>query len=230
MKKTLLFLLVITMNFSLLQAQEENKSSSQGSMFTFNLASPIINYNPRWNIGYTKSINEKWLIGIELGYGNYSASINHARGSDHIEKDYKLWEIRPQIYYILNPNYKAKMYLSAELFYINHTDTFFNDNYTINNDSKNIRYEKADYRRIKTGGNLNFGAFINFSKYIGINPSIGLGVRNRNVSYSNVINRQEVLFNDYDDHGWFETDNYRTVSGNNFDVNFALNLKLYYRF
>ncbi|WP_299884203.1 hypothetical protein [uncultured Lacinutrix sp.] len=226
MKKTLSILFILTISISLLQAQEDNKTNSQGSMLTFNLVSPIIDYTPRWNIGYTKPLNEKWLIGLELGYGNHDITIVDY---NRIEKDYKLWEIRPQVYYILNPNYKMKMYLSAELFYINHTDTFFNENYNINNNSQNIRYDKADYKRIKTGGNLNFGAFINFSKYIGVNPSIGLGVRNRNVSYSNVVNPQETMFND-DDGDWFGTNNYIEDTGNNFNINFALNLKLYYRF
>lgn len=229
MKKTLSIAFIIIMGLSL-QAQENNETSSQGSTLTFNLASPIVNYSPRWNIGYTRAINEKWLIGVELGYGNFDTSINFAIPKNRLKKDYKLWEIRPQLYYILNPNYKAKMYLSAELFYINHTDTFFNDSYSINNDSQNISYDKADYKRIKTGGNLNFGAFVNFSKHIGINPSIGLGVRNRNVSYSNVINARETIFDDVDDHTLFYTDNYITDSGNEIGFNFALNLKVYWRF
>jgi len=229
MKKILSLLLVITMSSSLLHAQEDTRDS-RTSMLTFNLASPIINYSPRWNIGYTKAINKKWLVGVELGYGNFGTSINFAGESNRIEKAYQLWEVRPQVYYVFNPSYIAKMYVSAELFYINHTDTFFNNTFSINNDSQNIRYDKADYKRIKTGGSLNFGAFIDFSKYIGINPSIGLGLRNRDVNYSNIINPREVPFDDVDDSYLFTTDNYKKITGNEFGFTLALSLKLYYKF
>lgn len=222
--KTLaIIFLLISMSIS---AQEKDKMIPQKSYLTLNLMSSIVSYSPRWDIGFIKPLNEKWYVGLEAGYGTYNSSINFTKNSDRTTEKYKLWEFRPQLYYILNPSRKAKAYFSGEFFYIQHTDTFSNSFFNIGGRRSNpieFRYDTADYKRKKIGLNINFGMLIQLTKDVGFNFSTGLGVRNRNVTFSNIINLTESEREDES----FSTNGYLENSGDQFGLNFIVDLKFY---
>ncbi len=206
------------------QSNIDNKSS-ENSYITFNLFSPINNLNPRWRVGYIKPINEKWKIGLDAGYGNRNISLTGLRTK--IGENYQLWEIRPELYYILKPDRKTKNYFSLELFFINHKDVFYDDYfYTENNGA--FSYDKANYFRKKYGFNLKYGFIIYSKKRVGFNVYTGLGLRFRKNTFSNVENPNTAYLGPEggDMLGIYY---YKNTEGTRFGANFSFGMKLYYR-
>lgn len=198
---------------------------NNNSYFTINLLSTINTLNPRWRIGYIKNLNEKWKAGLDIGYGNQNLSFPDFH--NRIGEDYQIWELRPEFYFIINPQRKTKKYFSLELFYINHKDVFYNGHYfPIKGES--ISYDKSDFKRQKYGLNLKYGFIIYSKKRLGFNLYTGLGMRIRNNTFSNIINPNSV---DLGPEGgdMFGFDNYKNVEGTILGINFSFGFKLYYR-
>ena len=211
--------------------QENNEKTNITGYATLNITT--YSFAPRWTFGYTHAINSRWLLGTEVGFGRKAIAYGIDRDTKRITNNYKLFEIRPQLYYTFTQNPKIRTYISAELFYINHKDQFINGEIEYNNRSEDyyeVRYDQADYKRIKTGVVFNFGFYKNVWRNFGLNPVLGVGVRNRNVTYSNIINGQIINPNQDDDHFNFGTKRYLKDAGNNFGFEFNLKLRLYYRF
>lgn len=179
------------------------------SFVTFNLLSPVDQLVPRWRIGYIRSINPNWKAGIEFGYGNKKLAFADVDADN--EADYQLWEIRPELYYILDPLKKTQKYVSAELFYINHTDVFYNK----------IEYDRADYSRQKYGFHLKYGLIIQIAKHFGLNIYTGFGLRIRSNSYTKIVNPTLEI-----DHRDFYIGNYKDFGGVTTGVDFSLGVKL----
>jgi hypothetical protein len=208
-------LLIVFMSTSLLNAQNSDSITKQAqkekSYITFNLFSPVDQIVPRWRIGYIKSINLKWKAGIELGYGNKKLAFADFDGENG--DNYQLWEIRPELYYILDPLKKTQKYVSAELFYINHKDIYHSGG----------SYDQANYFRQKYGMHLKYGCFINTGRRFGLNIYTGLGFRIRNNNYFNILNPRT----DQTNKDW-NTSSYRVSPGVKFGFDFSLGLKLYF--
>ncbi|MFL9844126.1 hypothetical protein [Flavobacterium rhizosphaerae] len=230
MKKTALSLLMFCV-FTVMSAQEITRDESE-SVLTFSLFTPTFSYAPRYKVGFMHKISSRWWAGLSAGYGNYDTSFNFTRNDDNniVNKDYKLYEVRPEIYYDLRPTSKLKHLLSAELFYIHHTDVFYNDRY--NENIYTYKYTTADYRRIKTGLNINYNLLFYFTKKLGLTLTTGLGVKFRNVNFNNVTGKTEVDISGDDEGnlGLFEIDGYRKEAGNDTNINFNFDLKLFYKF
>ncbi|MEO8933561.1 MAG: hypothetical protein ABI295_04575 [Xanthomarina sp.] len=204
---------------------DSTKNSNTHSYFTLNLLSPLNTQSPRWRIGYIKDIDEKWKAGLDMGYGNRNLLFSDY--GDNISKDYQLWEIRPEIYYIINPKRKTKKYFSLELFYINHTDIFYSGSYSsVNNES--ISYDQSDYKREKYGLNLKYGFIIYSKKRLGLNLYTGLGMKIRKNTFSNVLNPNLVDLGP-EKGDMFGFDNYKNVEGTKLGANFSFGFKLYYK-
>ena len=234
MKKQILYqtsiLLILLFSTSLLNAQksEIDRTTKAYSYITFNLLSSVNPFNPRYRIGYIQNINSKWKLGLDLGFGtrklswstsgfitNYLTSFGGA-----IADDYQLWEIRPELYYILNPKKSTIQYISTELFYIHHKDVYHRDHIEQKN-GESFYFERANFLRQKYGLNIKYGFIIKPWKGLGLNLYTGLGLRFRNNSFSNVINPipwhdpREVAV-DYNEH-----------EGLFFGFNFSVGFRLY---
>ena len=186
MKNHLLIVLVLFGIISNTSAQSDEFDKL--NYLTFDVLSPVINYSPRYEIGYYRHLNDQWIVGAEVGIGTYDTSINFAAPGGWIEKDYRSFSIAPEIIYMRNPYRITKRFISAELFYIYHTDNFQNKSYTDTEFIKTYNYESADYQRNKFGLNLNYGMIINFSNSVGIIPKIGGGIKIRDVQFKNIEN------------------------------------------
>ncbi len=221
--KSLTILMIAFLSTSIVYAQDNDSIKMQPlkgkSYITFNLLSPVDQFVPRWRIGYIKSINQKWKAGIEFGYGNKILAF--ADIDDDNEDDYQLWEIRPELYYMLNPLKKTQKYISAELFYIHHKDILHYGVYQPK-DANGVIYDQANYFRQKYGMHLNYGYFIHTGKRFGLNVYSGMGFRIRNNNYSNVINPETT-----DSTMLGEIEFYRDYEGVKFGVDFSLGLKLF---
>ncbi|NQY05481.1 MAG: hypothetical protein HRT68_04560 [Flavobacteriaceae bacterium] len=226
---SLLILCICFTNVSIAQNDEE------GAIKLFDeshvtVSSHLFSRVPRITVGFITSINYRWLAGIEIGFnGGFTA---YERDNTWIGSNYKLFEIRPQLYYTFTNNPKIRSYISGELFYINHQDTFRNEFFILSGTDLNVEFESADYTRIKTGINFHFGVFKSIYKGFGINPSIGLGLRYRKVDYRNVRNGIIIDPNNLDDEEnlFGSLDNYITDEGSTFGFNMVISIKLYYKF
>lgn len=207
------------------QTKEIKNSDNNNSYITINLLSPINTLNPRWRIGYIKYINKNWKAGLDIGYGNRNLSFSDFGGK--IGKDYQIWEIRPELFYIIDPQRKTKKYFSIELFYINHKDVFYESHYfPINEES--ISYNKSDFKRQKFGLNLKYGFIIYSKNRLGLNLYTGLGVRIRKNTFSNVINPNFVNLGP-EGRDMFGLADYKNVEGTVFGANFSFGFKLHYK-
>ena len=227
MKKALFLLLV----FTAFCMRGQDTVPEQKSVITISLLSPAFSYAPRYTLGYMHKIAPRWWTGIEVGHGNYGSAIGIAaeNDSEYIDKDYKLFEIRPEIYFDLRPSAKLKHLVSAEFFYINHKDHFTTDRYYGKDGFTEYKYDEADYKRIKKGINLNYSLVFYFTSRFGLFWKTGFGIAGRNVKYANVVNKTQLPYKDNDEN-WFGVDDYLEKSGVYTKFNFNQDLKLFYKF
>ncbi len=202
----------------------------KNSYITFDLNSPIINYSPRYEIGYYRHLDERLIVGAEFGFGNYRTTINFAAEGNWIEKDYESFSIAPEIKYILNPSRKTRKFISAELFYIYHSDKLSNRSYTNTDFTKTSSYDRADYQRNKFGLNFNYGMIINLSNSIGLIPKIGAGVKIRDVKFSNAENLITTNVGSYEDCSPDFISRHIEVEGLITRFNFNFEMQLFYKF
>ena len=201
----------------------ENSSIIKESFITFDVFSSLNTFSPRWRVGYIKGINPKWKIGLNLGYGN--KNISYTYFADKFEEDYELWEIRPELYFIIKQNQNSSTYGSVEIYYINHKDIFHDSNYRPVGGGY-YSYEQADYLRQKYGFNFNIGKYIYLEKRFGLNVFTGLGLKIRNNSFSNIVDPapQEPL-----DIDMYDGNEYREKEGLDYGFNYSIGFKLLFR-
>lgn len=226
-KKNLFCIVLLTsLNFN---GQEQPKDSFK-SILTFSTFSPTMSYAPRWNFGYMRKFSNSYWFEINFGYGNDNLSINFAEEGGWITNNFNLYEFRPEIYYDLKPNSRLKQLVSVELFYINHTDKFQNNWFYDLNEHTYYTYDSANYKRIKFGVNFNYNLIFNISKRLALMQKTGIGFRNRNVIYSNVVNKTEDANFDDDSGGIVSTNTFLKNNGVDYGFNFNLDLKIIYKF
>lgn len=223
----LIVLLATLSSLSTTDAQTDRKNDTIGrSYITVNLLAPLDIYLPRWRAGYIKKINRKWKIGIDVGYGNGDITLLPDLPGE-MGSDYRIWEIRPELYFILNPERKGENYVSVELFYVHHKDVFDGGHYfPVNGYSQ--RYDRTNFRRQKYGINVIHG-FLIYSKWrIGVNGYLGVGLKIRDNTFSDVRNSQDV---DLGPEGgdMFGMMDYKNVEGVNVGVNPVFGIKFYYK-
>lgn len=222
----ILWIVFLNPFFLIAQDNQDLKKAefNKNSVLTFNLLSPLNGLSSRWRVGYIKNIAPRWNLGLDIGFGNKKTTL--IIFDDEIQNDYKLWEIRPELYYLLNPNQKKQNYVSLELFYINHKDILSNEKY-FPKTGGSFRYDKANYYRQKYGFNIKYGLFLYSKRKLSLNFYTGLGLRIRNNRYSKVLNSQDIeLPADWD---MFGLSRYLTKEGFNFSANFSFGTKLYFK-
>lgn len=228
--KRILFLALFLIS-GMLHAQNSLQHNER-HLVTLSLLSPVASYAPRYNAGYMYRFTNRWWAGIEAGYGNDPTAISMTQGSDNnfFFDDYKLWEIRPEFFYSLRNNGKLKHLVSAEFFYIHHTDNLKNSEYNTGGDFE-YTYDSANYKRIKTGMNINYSLLFYFTDRFGLLTKTGFGFKHREVRFSNVQNPQYRYTGGDDESGggFFGISNYLENAGTKTNVNFNFDLKLYYK-
>jgi hypothetical protein len=198
----------------------------KNTYITFNLITPTISYVPRYNLGYFKRISERLILGSEIGFGNYNSSFGLGKEGS-ISRNNQVFEIKPELMFILNKKRNTKMFVSIDLSYINHKEIFNNDNFQDLNNSKYYNYDSANYLREKFTFNLDYGMIIHFGNRFGIMPKVGLGYRIRNVRFTNIINKREDIPSDSNDHFNFFYSGYNDTNGNVSGFNFSLDAKIF---
>lgn len=216
MKKFLLliFICVLSSQFS---AQSEDLKS----IITVSTFSPF--RDQRYNIGYMRKLSERWWIGTELAYGANDLTpvdIGNFEGKNWI------FEIRPEVFYSLAPQSRLKHLVSAEVFYMNQDGKDVSGNYYDRNDDYYF-FNSADYKREKYGLNINYSILLHrATSWFGFMPKIGLGIRQRNISYKNMIDK---IPRDPPIDG-LPFDYQLNHEGSNLGFNFNIDMKLIFKF
>ncbi len=225
------FLLVLLLSIGFIaNISAQSDEFDKLNYITADLLAPTASYAPRYEIGYYRHLDDQWIVGAEVGYGNYATTINFAADGKWIEKNYQSFSIAPEIKYILNPARKTRKFISAELFYIYHSDKFSNRSYTNTNFTTTSSYDRADYQRDKFGLNFNYGMIINFSNSVGLIPKIGAGVKVRNVQFSNAENLNVTNLNDYQVSTPHFNSRHLEVEGVITRFNFNFEIQFFYKF
>lgn len=198
------------------------------SFVTFSIFTPVLNQAHRWKAGYMYNFENRFWVGTSIGYGLKRISIVSAEFRRSSEQDYQLYEIRPELYFDLNRDNRAKQFLSFEVFYINHRDRFVDSFYQDVNTKQEFTFDSANYKRIKTGFNINYNIIIPIYNRICLIQKVGLGYKHRNVTFSNVQNLEQSIFPLMEDH--FNNDYLFRVNGAASSLHFNLDLQLVYKF
>jgi hypothetical protein len=210
--------------FIILSASAQNSENdflqNKNSYITASLFPIVDLYAPRLRLGYVQHLAPHWKLGLDLGLG--SKGLAFATTDTNAGIEYFLWEVRPELHYIFNPEAKTLKYLSTELFYIQQDHVFVNDEYRSGN-SEELRYDRADFSRQKYGMHFKLGIFLNIGKHAGFNFFGGLGFRLANKQYTNIVNAQEVFETARVFNGPYD------VEGKTFGLNTSLGIKFYYK-
>lgn len=215
--KKFLFLLFICVLSSPFSAQSEDFKS----IITVSSFSPF--RDQRYNVGYIRKLSERWWIGTELAYGADGLTpINIG----NYEGENRIFEIRPEVFYSLAPQSRVKHFVSAEAFYLNHVGKGVSGNYYERNGDYYF-FSSADYKREKYGVNINYSILLHReTSWFGFMPKIGFGIRQRNISYRNMIDKMpgdppvDGLPFDYQ----------INHEGSNLGFNFNIDMKLIFKF
>lgn len=221
-KIVFVFTFVILFIFNKGFAQFDVKKKNE---MTLSLVNPTLSMSPRYNVGYYYHLKPNLKVGLTVGYGNKGISL--ITDNPDTFNNYQLWEFRPEVSYLYRLNKKTPHFISFEVFYIRHTDVFYNDRYY--EEGYVIVFDQADYNRIKSGFNVNYGMQISLAPNFGMIPQVGLGLKNRVVSFDNFINKR--IFPNEDNHGdVFGTSNYLEQGGKQITLNLNADVKVFYRF
>lgn len=153
---------------------------------------PTIYLAPRLNIGVVQQISEKWLIGLDFEYGSYDLLLlKDQRNYTYIDKSYSSKAIRPHLYYVISSDAKIKKFVSLDMTFVRHTDalnSILKNNIRTYLHGEEYSYDQADYSRRKISLNLNYGLQANISKRFSVITYVGVGMKKRKVTYSNIQN------------------------------------------
>ncbi|SEN08366.1 hypothetical protein [Chryseobacterium taichungense] len=156
------------------------KQERDHSIITISGLAPL--RDQRWNIGYLHKLNKRWWIGAEVAYGQKGMTPYNLG----FEGDFKVFEVKPELYYSLNPKSRLKHFISAEFSYLNHSSQRVNDGY-YDTTGQYYNYTSADFKRIRKGLSINYSILLGRrSSWFGFMPKVGLGIAHRNISYQHV--------------------------------------------
>ncbi|MCF6241100.1 MAG: PorT family protein [Bacteroidales bacterium] len=181
------FIILISISTQFLFAQHLNLPQKAGMYI---MPYTLIDYTPRWRIGFLYYNGAHWSYNLGLGLGNHK--LNKQRADDmSLSYDYLFSEIRPEIKYYFHPKKYFRYYVSGEVFAIFMFDTKTNAYYHKKNANLIVYYDRAEFYKQKYGLNIKNGIELIAWSFLRFDFYLGLGIAYRNISYKNVINPNE---------------------------------------
>lgn len=169
----------------------------------------------RWRLGYLHQLNQRWAVGADFGYGNKSLAVFRER------EDYRLYEFRPELFYLLLQKRKTRVYFSFQPFYIFHTETLRNKSVFAEGLGR-VSFDRADYKRIKYGFTFNYGFLFPLFPSTRLNVYTGGGLKRRENHYGSFVNLAPSPY--HEDHFPPYYDSYLPLT----EFEFAFGLKAYF--
>ena len=180
---------------------------------------------PRYRFGINFPLNESWRWSVDLGYGSDNTTFKQFLSDD--KDNYELYEGRTEVYYIFNPSRRVNMYVSGEVYYINHQEEYRYDWYEQEHTGFRVSYDSADLEREKFGSNLKYGVIVPFGSKVGMNAYIGAGPKVRDNIFSNV--KSEWVSDGYYDDDLDFIDHFIREEGRETGINLTFGIKFYYK-
>lgn len=146
----------------------------------------ILDKTPRYRLGLEYISNHQLGYSLDFGYGN--SPLNGWRARNEWGDDFSVYEIRPELKYLIKNKKKYNLYLALELFYIDLTVGSEFSSYSPEDSFDRISYESATLNRTKFGFHLKGGANIITHYRFNIDLYYGLGFARRIVDYTDVVN------------------------------------------
>lgn len=197
------------------------------NIISFNLVTPFDANFPRLRLGYTYIVSQHYSQTFEIGYGHTKIFPD---SSFYLHKtlfpDYRMWEMRTESrYYFTGIRKYVIPYAAFEIYYIRHRQTMYNNNFQPENEELSVYYNKADFRRTKSGFNIKTGFIFRMGPVAAFELYGGFGVRLRHNQYTNVDVEQLT-----DGPGWFDDWNYYYYEGSKWNYNLTAGAKLSFMF
>lgn len=180
MKKLIIYLLILTPILSLAQNITNPKGFSIG--FTpLNLIEPVTN---TFELVGEYNINKKYSVELKVGLpvGQFFNPIGKNAYWKYMSENGSYYELKAGIKRLMLGGKFSKLYIGAEINYLNNKYTKTNDWYIKNN--KYFYYDEAKIKRTALGLGVFAGKKLNFSKTFSIDAFSGLGFRNMKYVYN----------------------------------------------
>jgi hypothetical protein len=209
-----------------------NSSDPKGiqlkNIISIHVITPFDPYFPRVQAGYYYGLTRNWFAGIELGYGDYGLLKTEIRDNFvSLNYDYRLWEMRLEVKYIIRSRNNLKPYLSTEIFYIHHTETLIDYGYYDLNSSY-FSYNEINYLPQKMRVKLKTGILVRVTDHFALEPYLGAGVtgeRNIHPKSQKESDASQPWY-PYFDEGIPMTWYVREYSGEGYNINLTIGVKI----
>jgi hypothetical protein len=147
----------------------------------------VLDGNPRYRLGLEFISDLNLGVGIDFGVG--SSSLNKWRlGKGGWGKEYQLYEIRPEIKYLVQRKEDYYFYVATEFFFIRMRNVLESGSYHKEHTNYETRYDWANFSKQKYGAHLKGGVAIKFSTKFDLDIYAGIGAAKRKITYQDVIN------------------------------------------
>lgn len=238
MKKTTLHIIIVIIfgSISIAYSQDQNKSIVKKPNLIFfapvNLLDPI---NPSFQMGYERTLNQKWALQVEGAYIINKGLLNILMNPQESRDEYsnKGFKIRFELKRYLKRTHNLDYYSSFELFYLKNKSFVINQ-YIVsdpsfvysfgqaNDDGQEYYYD--DYHlndKKKYAANIKFGMKFNLESIL-FETYVGAGI-----AYRQNTHKYRENMNDKPLDNSFLNDN---KPGNVWILNLPINLKIGYKF
>ncbi|WP_430817471.1 hypothetical protein [Carboxylicivirga sp. RSCT41] len=216
---TLLFAVVLT------NAQEQEVEHDYRGSFILNWAplSAFDSYS-RLRLGAEIGVSQRASVGLDVGFNlsNYEWG-GYAGGWD--DREYSVFEVRPEIKFFFNDKYRARLYNALEFYYIYLEEELEDDYYYKDKGEIRIDFDEATYTKAKFGAHYKFGVSLRMGSRMVFDPYVGVGVRLVEREYVDVIGGVTNPDNSGDWDEWLWSDSQR-YEGNFWGVNFSGGFRL----
>ncbi len=219
------YLILIILLFSFAYSLKSQNEDMQSARFELTLMPySIIDYSPRIRMGLEYYSSARLGYSLDFGYGNSGLIdlLNRNWG-----EEYQLFEFRAELKYFFVLKKSIAFYVGSEFFTINTQDVLAYSWYRKSNSLPNeldiiTNYDRADFYRQKYGAHLKAGLKLIAFHRIDFDFYAGIGVANRDIKYTHVINPRDEEYHSYQD---FWPDR-RANEGQQFIMHFALGIKM----
>lgn len=223
--KNLLLTLPLLFTFIFANAQEQMVEHDYRGSVILNWAplSALDTYS-RFRVGAEIGVSQRTSVGVDVGF-NLS---NYERGGYHggwNDRDYSVFEIRPEFKFFFNDKYRARLYNAVEFYYIYLEEDLEDDHYYQDKGEVRIDFDAATYTKAKFGAHYKFGVSLRMGSRMVFDPYVGVGIRLVEREYVDVQGAVVDAHNGSDWDEWFWSDSQR-YEGNFWGVNFVGGFRL----
>ena len=235
MMKQSAFSLLLFLTTTLSSAQEatgqgDGTPQTRLTYLTANIITPINPQSARWRMGLITSVHDRWMIGLDVAYANENIVPVTPRGFEH----YRLYDVRPEVYYIMSSTTRTKQYGSVSLCYLNQSGLIMNGYYPTDGlQETKIAFDQAEYRRIKHAIHFKVGLIDQFWRRLGFNAYFGGGLLTQIKTLGQIVNPRVETHKPPDcclfDTIFAKKEEVRVVQGRITFLDFTAGVKLSYR-